>query len=346
MWICSVPNGHLQAVGTDAAGRRQYLYHPAWRERRDAEKFDRIVDFADELLRRRARARRALGAGDLGLEQVSAAAFCLLDLGMFRVGSAIYVEENGSYGLTTLEKSHVDITGSRATFAYAAKSGQDVEVSVGDRQVVSVLTALRRRRGGGDRLLAYRTGRTWHDLTAEDVNAYVKDLLGREPFGQGLPHLAGYLGGCPGTREVRSQHRGPAQEGGRAPRCAPCRTISATPRPSRARRTSIRGSSTCSSKVSRSIRRIGPCRQERRWDARWNARSWRFSGTAPNEYRRVMSVEWRAALVEKIRSLIERAEPDVVEEVKWRKPSNPDGVPTFSCAGLVCTVRPTRTRSR
>lgn len=178
VWICSVPNGHLQAVGTDAAGRRQYIYHPAWRERRDAEKFDRIVEFADELLRRRTRARRALGAADFGLEQVSAAAFGLLDLGMFRIGSDVYVQENGSYGLTTLEKSHVAIAGDRATFSYAAKSGQEVDVTLRDRQLVNVLTGLRRRRGGSERLLAYRAGRRWHDLSAEDVNAYIKDLLG------------------------------------------------------------------------------------------------------------------------------------------------------------------------
>lgn len=180
VWICSVPNGHLQAVGTDAAGRRQYLYHPAWRERRDSEKFDRIIDFADELVRRRTRARRALAGDDLGLEQVGAAAFCLLDLGMFRIGSDVYAEENGSYGLTTLEKSHVQIVGDRASFAYPAKSGQEVDVTLRDRQLVKVLTGMRRRRGGSDRLLAYRAGRRWHDLTAEDVNAYIKELLGEE----------------------------------------------------------------------------------------------------------------------------------------------------------------------
>lgn len=178
VWICTAPHGHLQAVGTDDAGRRQYIYHPKWRERRDAEKFDRIVDFADELLRRRPIARSAVRTGGFGLEQVSALTFCLLDLGMFRIGSEVYTHENGSYGLTTLDKAHVQIVGSDATFVYAAKSGQVVDVTMSDAELVEVLAALRRRRGGSDRLLAYRNGRRWHDLTADDVNSYVKELLG------------------------------------------------------------------------------------------------------------------------------------------------------------------------
>ena len=156
MWICPVENGHLQAVGTDAAGRRQYLYHPDWRIRRDLEKFEKMEGFAAALLKHRATSRRALGGDGLGLERVVATAFSLLDLGMFRIGSERYAEENGSYGLTTLEKQHVHVGGAAVSFAYAAKSGQEVEVTVRDERVGEVLEALRRRRGGGDRLLAYK----------------------------------------------------------------------------------------------------------------------------------------------------------------------------------------------
>lgn len=180
VWICSVENGHLQAVGTDDAGRRQYIYHPDWRTRRDREKFERMEGFAASLIKRRPQSRRDLAGDELGLERVAATAFSLLDLGMFRIGSERYVEENGSYGLTTLEKSHVHGTGSGMTFTYPAKSGQLVEVTVRDERVREVLESLRRRRSGGDRLLAYRTGRTWHNLDAEDVNAYVKGLLGED----------------------------------------------------------------------------------------------------------------------------------------------------------------------
>ncbi|MEO6606367.1 MAG: DNA topoisomerase IB [Aeromicrobium sp.] len=178
VWICPVENGHLQAVGTDDAGRRQYLYHPDWRVRRDSEKFDRMEGFAASLLKRRGEARRQLAGDELTLERVAATAFSLLDLGMFRIGSDRYVEENGSYGLTTLEKQHVHGTGTGMTFSYPAKSGQLVEVTVRDERVRGVIEALRRRRSGGDRLLAYKAGARWHDLDADDVNTYVKETLG------------------------------------------------------------------------------------------------------------------------------------------------------------------------
>lgn len=179
VWICPVENGHLQAVGTDDAGRRQYLYHPSWRERRDAEKYAHMERFARSLLKNRLAARRDIGA-ELDLRTVAATTFCLLDLGMFRVGSDRYTEENGSYGLTTITKDHVIPDGKGFAFAYTAKSGQDLEVTVRDERVCAVLERLRRRRGGGEELLAFRDGRRWRDFAASDVNAYVKELLGEE----------------------------------------------------------------------------------------------------------------------------------------------------------------------
>ncbi len=180
VWICSVDNGHLQAVGTDDAGRKQYIYHPQWRERRDAEKFARMEGFGDSLLKHRAATRRELSGDDMDLRRVAATAFSLLDLGMFRIGSARYTEENGSFGLTTIEKQHVRPAGSGLAFAYAAKSGQEVDVTIRDQRVQDVLETLRRRRGGSTRLLAHRVGRRWKDLDAGDVNAYVKDVLGED----------------------------------------------------------------------------------------------------------------------------------------------------------------------
>lgn len=179
VWICPIENGHLQAVGTDDAGRRQYLYHPDWRTRRDAEKFLHMEQFARSLIRHRLTTRRDLG-GEPDLTTVSAAAFSLLDLGMFRIGSDRYTEENDSYGLTTIEKDHVTRNGRGLTFTYPAKSGQEVEVTVRDDRVGAVLDTLLRRRGGGDRLLAYKSGRRWRDLDADDVNEYVKDRLGED----------------------------------------------------------------------------------------------------------------------------------------------------------------------
>lgn len=179
VWICPVPNGHLQAVGTDAAGRKQYLYHPAWRERRDAEKFVHMEQFAQALLRRRKAVRDRIG-DEPDLETVCAATFGLLDLGMFRIGSGRYTEENGSYGLTTLHTEHVERTENGIAFCYSAKSGQQVEVTVRDELLVGVLDRLRRRRSGGPELLAWREGGTWHDLDASHVNDYVKATLGEE----------------------------------------------------------------------------------------------------------------------------------------------------------------------
>ncbi len=177
VWICPVENGHLQAVGTDMAGRRQYLYHPDWRIRRDLEKFEKMEGFAAALLKHRAESRRDLGGDELTLERVVATTFSLLDLGMFRIGSDRYAEENGSYGLTTLEKQHVHVDGKAVSFAYAAKSGQEVEVTVRDERVAEVLRALKRRRGS-DRLLAYKVDGRWKDIAADDVNTYIKGLLG------------------------------------------------------------------------------------------------------------------------------------------------------------------------
>lgn len=180
VWICPVVNGHLQAVGTDDAGRRQYLYHPAWRERRDAEKFEHMERFARALLKQRTRARRELSL-EPDLRSVTAAAFSLLDLGIFRIGSDRYADENGSHGLTTVETSHVTPLGKGLVFEYTAKSAQEVSVTVRDQRVVALLDVLRARdEAPGTRLLAYREDDRWVDLGADQVNAYIKELLGAE----------------------------------------------------------------------------------------------------------------------------------------------------------------------
>src|SRR5262249_17895898 len=104
VWICPLANGHLQATGRDAAGRLQYLYHPLWRAERDREKFTRMLDFAGELPALRERVARDLAKKGLGRERVLACAIRLLDRGLFRVGSESYAEENGTFGLATLQR--------------------------------------------------------------------------------------------------------------------------------------------------------------------------------------------------------------------------------------------------
>ena len=107
VWITPYPNGHLQAVGTDDAGRRQYLYHPQWRTSRDAAKFERIIDFGKAMSKARERVLTDLGTEGMTQERACAVAVRLLDLGYFRIGNDVYTDTNGSFGLTTLLREHV-----------------------------------------------------------------------------------------------------------------------------------------------------------------------------------------------------------------------------------------------
>jgi DNA topoisomerase IB len=180
VWICPAPNGHIQAVGTDDAGRRQYLYHPDWRELRDKAKHDRVLTVAKRLPRARAVVADHLALPGMPRERALGTAFRLLDLGFFRVGGEQYAEENGSYGLATIQKQHVRVADHEITFEYPAKSGQERLIAVADDAVIEAVCALRMRRGGGPELLAYRDGRRWRDITSVDINAYVKEVVGGE----------------------------------------------------------------------------------------------------------------------------------------------------------------------
>jgi len=180
VWICPHEDGHLQAVGTDAAGRRQYLYHPRWRERRDQQKFDRMLTFARLLPGLRAAAARDLRLPGLERRRVLACAVRLLDVGFFRIGGEAYASRNGSFGLATLQKRHVTLAGKgRIVFDYPAKSGQRRVQAVGDPDVYEVLRALKRRRGG-ETLLAYRRDGGWVDVRSSEINAYIKELTGAD----------------------------------------------------------------------------------------------------------------------------------------------------------------------
>ncbi len=180
VWICPYPNGHLQATGTDAAGRKQYRYHDAWRARRDLQKFDDMVEFAKALPRLRRRVDRDLAdRAGLDRDRVLACALRLLDRGFFRIGSEAYVEENASYGLATMLKEHVTIgDGGLMVFDFPAKSGQRRHQGVLDERACEVVAALKRRRGGGEELLAYKEGRRWHDVRSDDINLYLKAATG------------------------------------------------------------------------------------------------------------------------------------------------------------------------
>ena len=131
----SRPNGHIQAVGTDDAGRRQYIYHEQWRRKRDKSKHDRVLQVAARLPRARRRVAVDLQLEGMPYERALATAFRLLDLGFFRIGGEAYAEANDSYGLATIRKEHVTIEGKSVVFEYVAKSGQDRFVAVADDSV-------------------------------------------------------------------------------------------------------------------------------------------------------------------------------------------------------------------
>jgi DNA topoisomerase I len=179
VWICPYPNGHIQAIGTDAAGRKQYRYHQKWRERRDQIKFDKMVEFARALPALREAAAQDVRKEGFPRERVLACAVRLLDRGFFRIGGEEYAEENESYGLATMQKQHVTLgRGYWIRFEYPAKSGKHQVTSLVDPGVYDVVRALKRRRSGGPELLAYRADGSWFDVKSADINAYIKETTG------------------------------------------------------------------------------------------------------------------------------------------------------------------------
>src|SRR3954453_15479102 len=183
VWICPYPGGHIQATGIDQRSRKQYLYHPRWRERRDQEKFDEMLRFARALPTLRERVDRDLADADedaMSRERVLAAAVRLLDRCFFRIGSEDYAGENETYGLATMRKEHVTLEGDLLRFDYPAKSGKQRVQRVIDAELASVVQRLKRRRGGGEELLAYKRGRAWQDVKSADINAYIKAITGED----------------------------------------------------------------------------------------------------------------------------------------------------------------------
>jgi DNA topoisomerase IB len=181
VWICPYPGGHIQAIGIDARGRKQYLYHPKWRQRRDQEKFDSMLGFARCLPALREVVAEHLASDPMGREQVLACAVRLLDIGFFRIGSEDYAVTNETYGLATMRKEHVTLLDDQTLlFDYPAKHGKRRIQSVVDAEVADVVGALKRRRGGKPELLARKDGRRWVDVRSQDINDYLKDITGRE----------------------------------------------------------------------------------------------------------------------------------------------------------------------
>ena len=181
VWISPWPNGHIQAIGTDVAGRKQYLYHADWSTRRHTQKFERVVGFGAALPNARLLAAEHLAEKGFSKERALATAFRLLDRGHFRIGGEVYAETNGSFGLATLRRDHVRREKGQLVFDYTAKSGLHRVERIGDPELVAVVGSLLRRRGDVEELLAYRNGGSWHRIAGSDINAYLKEITG-EPI--------------------------------------------------------------------------------------------------------------------------------------------------------------------
>ncbi|MCW2924081.1 MAG: topoisomerase [Thermoleophilia bacterium] len=186
VWICPHANGHLQAVGTDEAGRRQYLYHARWSELRSREKFERMRGFADALPQIRERVSGLLDTEDGATleptrERVLALAVRLLDRGYFRIGNEQYVAEHGSFGLLTLRRTHVVLEPPDAmVFDFPAKHGIRMIRRISDASTFAMVDVLRRRRSGPEALFAAREpgAKSWAPVVAGDVNAFLKESAG------------------------------------------------------------------------------------------------------------------------------------------------------------------------
>ncbi len=180
VWVCPWPNGHIQAVGTDAAGRRQYLYHPYFREQQDVAKHEHVQRVARSLPRLREHVTRDLAGRGLTRLRVLACLTRLLDLGFLRIGGERYARDNGSFGLTTLLREHASCHSGEIRLHFPAKSGKEVERSLVDEQAHTVIRALLGRRDDGERLFSYWEHGAWHEVHAEDLNSYLKDRSGRD----------------------------------------------------------------------------------------------------------------------------------------------------------------------
>ncbi|MFJ2357082.1 DNA topoisomerase IB [Pseudomonas sp. MWU16-30322] len=179
VWICADPRGHLQATGRDARGRKQYRYHPRWREVRDADKYSRLREFGLALPKLRKQLETLLDAPGFSRDKVMATVITLLDATLIRVGNTQYARDNRSYGLTTLRSRHVEVNGSAILFQFRGKSGIEHQITVKDRRLARIIK--RCLEIPGQNLFQYldENGER-HSVSSHDVNTYLKTLTGAD----------------------------------------------------------------------------------------------------------------------------------------------------------------------
>ncbi|AUT62584.1 DNA topoisomerase IB [Paraburkholderia terrae] len=175
VWICPDPRGHIQATGRDARGRKQYRYHPQWRETRDADKFGRMAAFGHALPKIRARVARDLAREGMPREKVIAAVVHLLDTTLIRIGSVEYARDNQSYGLTTLRKKHVKIRAGEVRFRFAGKSGIEHDVTVDNARVKRIVRRCAEL-PGHDLFQYIDEDGARHTIGSADINEYLRDI--------------------------------------------------------------------------------------------------------------------------------------------------------------------------
>jgi len=192
VWISPLANGHLQSTGRDSRGRKQYLYHPRWREVRDAAKFDRLLNFAGRLPRLRRRLRRDLASKGISREKVLATVVRLLELTSIRVGNEEYARNNGSFGLTTFRNHHAQVNGESIRFQFRGKSGKFHSVSITNPRLARVVRKCQEL--PGHELFEYVDDKgELHEINSGDVNAYLRDVMGEDFTAKDFRTWAGTL---------------------------------------------------------------------------------------------------------------------------------------------------------
>ena len=192
VWICAYENGHIQAIGRDAKGRKQYRYHPRWRIIRDSTKYEKMVAFARALPRIRARVAEDLGRSGLPREKVLATVVRLLEITLIRVGNEEYARKNRSYGLTTMLSEHALVSGSEVRFTFRGKGGRDHEIDCRDRSLARIVR--RCQDLPGEELFRYvdESG-ALRSIESGDVNAYLRDVAGDDFTAKDFRTWAGTL---------------------------------------------------------------------------------------------------------------------------------------------------------
>lgn len=179
VWICPDSGGHIQATARDARGRKQYRYHPSYREARDQSKFRRMLEFSEALPQLRERVERDLRAEDLSRRQLLATVVRLLDRTLIRVGNDEYARENQSFGLTTLRRRHVQVEGDRLRFAFRGKSGVEHSISVADPRLARIIQ--RCQDLPGQEMFQYLDGdKKRQVVSSDDVNGYLREASDRD----------------------------------------------------------------------------------------------------------------------------------------------------------------------